>query len=122
MRIMHFLARIIALFVSNLIGMLVASYFVAGFELVLAPKPLLTVVGLLTAINLFVKPILKLLLSPLILLTLGLFALVINAALLYALDFFVEGLTIRGLSALLYATLIITFVNAAFHVSTRRLR
>ena len=51
------------------------------------------VLGLL---NLFVKPILSLFGLPLTIITLGLFALVINAVIILIADYFIDGMTIDG--------------------------
>lgn len=51
------------------------------------------VLGLL---NIFVKPILKLLGLPLTIITLGLFSLVINALVILLADYFVDGMAIDG--------------------------
>ena len=47
--------------------------------------------------------------------TLGLFNLVINGGLLYIVDKYSQNLTINGLPALIYGTLIITIVNVIIH-------
>jgi uncharacterized membrane protein YvlD (DUF360 family) len=54
-------------------------------------------------------------LGPIIILTLGLFNLVINAGLLYIVDKYSQNLTITGLPALAYGTIIITIVNVITH-------
>lgn len=51
------------------------------------------VLGLL---NLFVKPVLNLFGLPLTIITLGLFALVINAAIILIADYFIDGMAVNG--------------------------
>lgn len=48
----------------------------------------------LGVLNIFVKPILKILGFPLTVITLGLFSLIINAAVVYLADYFIDGMTI----------------------------
>ena len=69
-------------------------------------------------LNLIVKPILKLLGLPLTIITLGLFSLVINAAVVYLADYFTDGMTIDGFGwALIFSialSLITSLVNGIF--------
>lgn len=74
--------------------------------------------GILTLINLIIKPILKLVLSPVIILTLGLGIIAINAFTIWLLMYFVPDIiTIAGLLPLLYVTIVTSLVNMA----TRRI-
>ena len=65
---------------------------------------------LLAVLNTFVRPILKLLSLPLILVTFGLFTVVINAAILWLVADISRVVTISGLVTLLWATLIVSVV------------
>ena len=71
-------------------------------------RPWLTVGVLLGAAHLLVRPILRLLSAPIGCLTLGLFGLVIDVALIYICAHFVEGFAISGL---LYAVLTAVLIN-----------
>ena len=66
------------------------------------------VLGLL---NYFLKPLLKALALPLEIVTLGLFTIVINMALLFLLDLMFDELTVPLFLPLLYTTLIIWALN-----------
>lgn len=116
---MKFLKHIAVSLISNSVALIASAYFISGFHIDSSIKGFLTVAALLTAVNLILRPILRLILTPLIVFTLGLFSLVLNAALLYALDFYSESLTINGLTALAYATIIITAINVVFHFAAR---
>ena len=70
--------------------------------------PWLTVGVLLGAAHLLVRPILRLLSAPIGCLTLGLFGLVIDVALIYVCAHFVEGFAVSGL---LYAVLTAILIN-----------
>ena len=50
----------------------------------------------LSLLNTFVKPVLKLLSFPITILTLGLFLLVINVAIIYLAAYFIEGFGVSG--------------------------
>lgn len=116
---MRFLARLIFSFFSNLIAIILAANFVVGFEISTNFVNLLIVAAIFTLINLYIRPIVKLILTPAIVLTLGLFTLVINAGMLYLLDLLSQNVTITGIEAYIYGTLIITAVNLLLHFSAK---
>jgi putative membrane protein len=119
---MKLVSKIILSVFSNAVALWAAAYFVPGFEMALELKPFLTVVLVLTALNVFLRPILKVILSPVIILTLGVGIILVNAFVLYLLDFILVEITINGLWALLYATLIIGAVNVLVHFSAKNLK
>ena len=108
---MKFLSRIVFFFLVNLTGLIIASYLIEGFSITSNFENLLILTGIFTAINILIKPIIKFIFTPFIVLTLGLFSLVINATILKLLDIWSENVNILGIQALIYATLIITVVN-----------
>ena len=108
---MRFLSRIIFYFLVNLTALIAAAQFVPGFSINSNIESLLILTGIFTFINLLIKPILKLVFSPFIFLSLGLFSLVINAIILKLLDIWSINVTISGIQALIYSTLLITAVN-----------
>lgn len=69
------------------------------------------VLGLL---NLFVKPILKLLGLPLTIITLGLFSLVINAVVIMIADYFVDGMTVDGFWWALIFSIVLSLLTSVF--------
>ena len=96
---------------SNILALYAADYLVGGFavnggwhEYVLAG----IILGLL---NLIVKPILKTVSFPIIVLTLGLFTLIINAALIWLVAYFFPFVTYADWMGLLWATVVVTLVN-----------
>ncbi len=105
---MALLLRILSYIIGNFISLYLAAFFIPKFGLTGDPKQVLIVALFLLAGNIFIKPILKLLLSPLIILTLGLFTLVINSFILYIIDFISDYITINGIPALLYGGIIIS--------------
>jgi putative membrane protein len=70
---------------------------------------------LLAAINTFIRPVLKFLTFPLTLLTLGLSALLINVACLMAVDWYLPGFQLRGISAVLIATLLLSLISTVLN-------
>lgn len=116
---MHFLSRLVLAVVANLCALFAADRFVQGFSLSGNWKALLVTALIFTALNWILKPVLKLILGPVIVITLGLGALLVNAFLLKLLDFLSPALSIQGLVALLWATLIVSAINIIFHFATR---
>ena len=108
---MKFITKILFRILSNALALFAAAYFIPGFSISGDKKNFLIVALILTAINLTIKPILKLFFGPFIILSLGFFLLVINAITLVILDFFSTNLTIQGYLPLLYGTIIISVVN-----------
>ena len=117
---MKLIGRFIFHIFSNAIALLVAAYFVPGFTFRGDFLAILVTATILTLINIFIKPLFSFFFGPIIILTLGLFSIVINAATLYILDIFSAPLTIQGYLPLLYGTLIVTAVNMVLEFISRR--
>lgn len=118
---MRLIAKLVIYVFINAVALVAASYFVAGFELQSDFVSVLTVAALLTFIHLILRPPLRLLLSPIIVLTFGLAAVALNAFLLHLLDIWSQNLTITGTLPLFYATLIVGVVNVVLGAVERPL-
>lgn len=107
---MRFLVRILA----NALAIYLAAYFVVGFDFPHQTQDwkLLLLAGLILAIfNAILKPILKLISFPFIILTLGLFTIIINMALLWLLSQFLPELVISGFWPYFWGTVIVSVIN-----------
>lgn len=93
--------------ISGILGLWLAAQFVPGVEFTGTWKILILAGAMLGVANFFIKPILKTITLPLRILTLGLFGLIINIAMVWAIDIFFTELVIVGLVPLLWTTLII---------------
>ncbi len=71
--------------------------------------------ALLGLMFLLLKPLMKILSLPLLLITLGLFSLVINGLLLWALTLVTPSVIIEGLASYVWATMLITLINLITH-------
>ena len=92
----------------------VAAYIVPNTQVTL--KGALVAAVVLGALNLLVRPILFVLTLPITLLTLGLFSLILNAAMVMLASMIVPGFVVVGFwSALLFA-LVLSVVNWVFHL------
>lgn len=116
---MKLIGRLIFHVFTNAIALLAAAYFVAGFTVSGDVAALAIAAVILTAINTFIRTVLKLLLGPLVILTFGLFTIVINALSLYLLDLWSPAITIQGYLPLLLGTLIVSAVNALIGLSAK---
>ncbi len=116
---MKIIAKPLLAFVSNFVALLAAGYFVPGFLITQDIITLLWVTGALTLLNLIIRPIIKLLLTPIIVLTLGIASLAINAGMLYLLDYLSVNVTITGIQSLIYATLIVSLINITVDFAAR---
>ena len=96
---------------GNSLALYAAHWFVEGFGFSGGIKELLIAGTILGLLNLLVRPILKLIATPVIILTLGLFILVINALILWIVDYIFEFVTISDLYALAWATIVVGIVN-----------
>lgn len=105
------LFRLVFYFTANLIALLIISRFVAGFELAAQPANAIGAAVIFSLLNTYLRPLIKLIFAPFIIVTLGLFSLIINAGILYLLDIISENITISGLAPLGQATLIIAVFN-----------
>lgn len=69
----------------------------------------------ISLVNVIIKPILVILSLPVIILSLGLFILFINAALILLIDKFVDGLRIRSFSWALIFSLLISVISTGLN-------
>ncbi|MFH0806593.1 MAG: phage holin family protein [Candidatus Brennerbacteria bacterium] len=118
---MRLVGRIIFSVVSNMIALFAAGAFIPEFAITNEFLPLAGAAVILAALNLLLRPILKLFFGPLMVLTLGLFSVVVNGLLLYVLDIVSAAVTIQGYMALLAGALVVSVVNVVLHMSAKRI-
>ncbi|HXF44070.1 MAG TPA: phage holin family protein [Candidatus Paceibacterota bacterium] len=112
---MKFLGRIVLQLATNAIAILASAEFIKGFIWTGKFVELIIAAAIFAAINTFLKPLLKLFFGPFIIITLGLFAILVNAAMLFILDKLMEPLIIDGYLPLLLATLLFGVLNLFVH-------
>jgi putative membrane protein len=106
--------KIVGQFVVNGLGLLATTIFIAGVNLELSLENLALTALVLTLINLILKPIIKFILHPFVVITFGLFIIVINMGLLWLIDFLFETLQFSGIMPLLWTTIILSVLNFLF--------
>ncbi|TVP75960.1 MAG: phage holin family protein [Gemmatimonadales bacterium] len=106
---------IIRLFI-NAVALWVAAQLVGGIELEGEFWPVLLVAAVFGLVNALLKPILLLLTLPVVVLTLGLFTLVVNALMLWLTAALVGALSVEGFWPAFLGALLITVVSFVLSV------
>ena len=102
--------RVFARVLLNGIAIIVAAYFVPGISLQ-GPATALLAGLILGVVNVFVRPVLRVLTFPLTLVTLGLFIFVINALCLGLTAAIVPGFDIAGFWSMVFGALVVSVVS-----------
>ena len=113
---MKWVFKTAVIIVANVFVFMLVERFVPGFKLIGGFSQILLVAAVFTALNYAVKPILKLILGPLIVITLGLGLILVNMLVLFILDNLMKNLTIEGTLALFYSSIILGFANFILHL------
>jgi len=113
---MKSISIIIISILVNTVGLLVAANYVPGFALIGDFREIIIAAAVLTLLNATLKPFLRLFLGPIIILTLGLGLILVNAFVLYILDILLKNLTILNIPALLWGAVITGVLNLIIHI------
>lgn len=105
---------LINLLVST-IAVLIASYILPGVK-VNSISTALAVAIVLGVVNMFVKPVLLILTFPITILTLGIFALAINALLVLLVSEIVPGFRVESFLAALLFSLVVSITTSFLHL------
>ena len=102
----------IHLFVS-VIAIIISAYLVPGVTISIFSAVILAVV--LGVINVFIKPVVKIIALPLTIVTLGLFSLVINALFILLASKIVPGFSVAGFFTAFWFGIALSLINAFFN-------
>jgi len=94
----------------NALALWAATYFIKGIEIT-GPGSILLAAALLGILNSIIRPIILILTLPLNIITLGLFTLVINGAMLILVSYFIKGFIIHGFWPAVLGALVISLVS-----------
>lgn len=108
--------RLILKLLINAAALWVAGYLVSGIDLEGDFWTILLVALVFGLINTIIKPVLKVLSLPVIILSLGLFALVINAAMLGLTAAITDALSVADFWSALLGAIVISVVSAVLNV------
>jgi putative membrane protein len=111
-----FIRRLFGYIAGACLGLIITALLLSGFQVAgdfrEAAKTLLIAGIFLGLINFFIKPIIKIITLPINIVTLGLFGLVINIAIIWLIDIvFSPEITIKGLGNLFFTSLLVALVN-----------
>ncbi len=98
----------------NALALYLAIIYVVGFSISGGTKAFVIAVLILTILNTFLRPILRLISTPLVWLSLGLFNVAIHMFLLWIANQLHPQVTIIGFSAYFKAAVLFTFANMFF--------
>ena len=100
------------------LAVILAANIVSGISY--TPKGLILAVLLLAILNAFVRPVMVILALPLLIFTLGLFILVINALLLYSVGYLLKpNFVVQTWAAAFWGSLIISIVSLVLNSLTK---
>lgn len=116
---MGIIRKFALLFITNALALYLATLFVDGVSISLELETFAIVVATLTLIHLFVRPLIRIALIPITILTLGLGSILVNALTLYLLDLILPTVTFFGLLPLFLATLIVSIISAIFATASK---
>ena len=108
---MSALTRLLLMLLANVIALWVAEHLVHGLKIEHLWPTLIIAGAVLGLLDWLVKPIVKLLALPFVIITLGLVLVVINAAMLGLMALLVPGVSLSGFIAALECAIIISIVS-----------
>ncbi|MFZ2522411.1 MAG: phage holin family protein [Minisyncoccia bacterium] len=98
----------------SVLAIIVSAYLVPG--IVVTPIGSIVLAIVLGVINVFIKPVVKLIALPITVLTLGLFSLVINALFIILASKVVPGFFVSGFWPAFWFAIVLSLVNAFFNI------
>lgn len=108
--------------VANMVAVAVTARLLPGFQFAGIEQmdigsliSLLITATILTLLNLIIRPLLKLFLFPIIILTFGFASIFINLLILSFLDYLIEPLSITGFWGLIWSAFLIGWINTLIH-------
>ena len=99
----------------NLLALMAAASFISGIRIESVQMGILAA-GILSVVNAVIRPVVLILTLPINLLTLGLFTLVVNAAMLRLVSMVVPGLVIDSFPAAFWGGLLISLISWILNV------
>ena len=109
------LVRFLVRFAVNAAALYVAAWALPGVTYGDQGWTLLVAAAVFTLVNMWVKPIVTVLSIPFIVVTLGLFYVLVNVLMLYVTDWIVRDFEIHDFGSGVLAALIVSVVNGVLH-------
>lgn len=108
--------RLLLKLLINAAALWAAGLLVSGIDLNGSIWTILLAALVFGLVNTFIKPILKILSLPVMIVTLGLFALVINAAMLWLTAWLTDALDVANFWSALLGAIVISVVSAVLNI------
>ena len=105
------LRKLLLALVINAAALWAAAELVAGIRLGERFEEVVVVAAIFALVNAFIRPVVRFFTFPVILVTLGLFSLVINAGMLMLADWLAGGLVVDGFTSALLGSVVISAVG-----------
>ncbi len=106
--------QIILALILNALALIVTAYIVPGIQVANFTTAILAAV-VLGVVNTFIKPILSFVTAPLTIVTLGLFAFVINAVVLFIVSAVVPGFSVSGWVPAILGAIVLSVVSTVLN-------
>jgi putative membrane protein len=107
-----------ARWVLNALALYIVAQIIPGIRLMDFVSALVAV-AVIAAVNVFIKPLLLIVTLPITILTLGLFAFIINAILLLLASRIVPGFIVDGFGAALLGSILFSVISTTLHSLAR---
>ena len=114
------IAKILFRFVANIVALQVAAAYIPGVSFSGDFTALARTAAIITTLNLVLKPILMFIFAPIILITLGLFSVIINVLVLWLSTSWAPELAFANWKGLILASLLVSVVNYLFGVAVEK--
>ncbi len=100
--------------VLNAVALYIVAFIIPGFDFD-GYTSLLVASIIMGVVNTFIKPVLQILFLPITIVTLGVFALLINVTLLWGISFLVPGFEIASFTTAIIASIALMLVSMFLH-------
>jgi putative membrane protein len=109
------LIRFLVRWAANAVAIYVAVQLIDGITYGDSGWTIIVAAAVFTVVNMWLRPVVRILSLPLIILTLGLFLFVVNVLMLYVTDWLVPDFEIETLGAGILGAIVVSVVNWALH-------
>ena len=103
--------KLVGKLIINILALLVVEYLIPGFSLV-DTRALIVAAIVIGVVNTFIRPVVQILVLPISIVTLGIFAFFVNVFLLWGISYIVPGFEIDGFMTATIASIVLALVTA----------
>ncbi len=103
--------KLVGKLIINILALLVVEYLIPGFSLV-DTRALIVAAIVIGVVNTFIRPVVQILVLPISIVTLGVFAFFVNVFLLWGISYVVPGFEIDSFMTATIASIVLALVTA----------